>query len=427
MIIENQILHKNVAISPNKQKKLRELATYVYQNSAYWKKVFDQRGLNADSFGAETLMQLPVITKDVLQENLKEMICADRSEVIDYVCTSGTTSKPVHIPLTNNDLERLAYNEYKSILRTGASKEDVFQICTTLDKQFMAGMAYFLGLKKLGAGIIRLGVESLEMHWKTIFELKPTYLIAVPSFVVKLLSYAKNNNIDYSNSSVQKIICIGENIRDVDFNLNTIGKRITELWDVQLFSTYASTEMATAFTECISGNGGHHNEDLLIIELLDQKNDPVKQGEIGELIITTLGIEGLPLLRYKTGDLCKIHTEACACGETSARVSPIIGRTAQRIKYKGTTLFPASIFEILYRFLFVKDAIVLIEKDEYENDAVTIHLALLENNDLSTLKEAIKAAIRVVPKIVTHESLIQLRKKFKLNQKRKLTKVIDLR
>ena len=173
----------------------------------------------------------------------------------------------------------------------------------TLDRQFMAGMAYYSGIRKLGAGIIRVGPGVPSLQWETIFRLKPTVLVAVPSFILKLIQWADEHQIDMASSSVKKAICIGENIRQADFSLNLLGKKITDAWDIKLFSTYASTEMQTAFTECEAGRGGHHQPDLVIVELLNEQDQPVLAGEAGEVTITTLGVEGMPLLRYKTGDL----------------------------------------------------------------------------------------------------------------------------
>ena len=177
----------------------------------------------------------------------------------------------------------------------------------TLDRQFMAGMAYYTGIRKLGAGIIRVGPGVPSLQWETIFRLKPTVLVAVPSFILKMLQYAADHGIDPAASSVKKAICIGENIRQNDFSLNILGNKIISSWNIQLISTYASTEMQTAFTECESGCGGHLQPDLLIVELLDDQDQPVPPGEAGEVTITTLGVEAMPLLRYKTGDLCISH------------------------------------------------------------------------------------------------------------------------
>src|SRR4029077_3419594 len=156
-----------------------------------------------------------------------------------------------------------------------------------------------------------------SLQWETIAKLKPTAIVAVPSFIHKLIQYAGEHNIDINTTSVKKAICIGENIRNTDFSLNVLGKKITEAWNIHLYSTYASTEMQTAFTECSEGRGGHHQPELLIVELLDENNQQVKPGEPGEVTITTLGVEAMPLLRYKTGDICISFDQPCGCGRTS--------------------------------------------------------------------------------------------------------------
>jgi len=160
------------------------------------------------------------------------------------------------LALTDADLDRLALNEYNSFKTAGIDEDDIIQLMTTVDRRFMAGLAYFLGARKLGAGIVRVGNGLPELQWDTITNIQPTVIICVPSFILHLITYAEANNIDYKNSSVKKIICIGESIRNSDFTLNTLGKKISQKWDVALYSTYASSEMATAFTECEAFKGG---------------------------------------------------------------------------------------------------------------------------------------------------------------------------
>ena len=180
-----------------------------------------------------------------------------KSKVSDYVTTSGTLGDPIAFYLTKNDLNRLAENEKGSLQLAGGSQDDIYQLITTMDKRFMAGLAYFYGIMSMEAAIIRCGPGSPYSQWDSIQRFSPTTLIAVPSFIPKLLDYASAQKIDFSKTSVKSIVCIGEPIRNNDFSLNDLGKRITSQWDVQLFSTYASTEMSTAFTECEYGQGGH--------------------------------------------------------------------------------------------------------------------------------------------------------------------------
>ena len=164
---------------------------------------------------------------------------------------------PVTFGCTDKDLDRLAYNEMKSFSCAGVKPGNIVQLMTTLDKRFMAGLAYFLGIRKLGASVIRVGNGMPELQWDTINRLKPDTIMCVPSFILRLIEYAEMNGIDYRNSSIRRIIGIGEGLREQDFSLNLLGNRIKEKWDVDLFATYSSTEMGATFSECPFGCGGH--------------------------------------------------------------------------------------------------------------------------------------------------------------------------
>src|SRR5450755_1532016 len=262
------------------EKKLEELMTYLKSNSPYYQKIFKQHQINPEGIRRlEDLVFLPTTGKEDLQLYNDEFLCVPKPSVIEYTSTSGTLGAPVTIALTEKDLQRLAYNEFKSFTCAGCVQDDVFQLMLTLDRQFMAGMAYYAGIRMLGAGIIRVGPGVPSLQWETIFRLKPTVLVAVPSFILKLIQYAKDHNIDPATSSVKKAICIGENIRQTDFSLNLLGKKIMDAWNIKLFSTYASTEMQTAFTECEAGQGGHHQPELVIVELLNEQDQAVHPGE----------------------------------------------------------------------------------------------------------------------------------------------------
>lgn len=161
---------------------------------------------------------------------------------------------------------------------------------TTIDKRFMAGLAYFRGLRKLGAGIIRMGAGIPELQWNSILQYRPKYLITVPSFLLKMIEYAENHNIDYKNSSVYGAVCIGERLRNQDFSPSKLTEKIIRKWDIKLYSTYISTEMNTTFTECEFHCGGHHPE-LIITEILDEAGNSAST-RCGEPVITTFFLGG---------------------------------------------------------------------------------------------------------------------------------------
>lgn len=410
-------------------KKLQDLLAYLNQKSPFYKGIL--RNSRMDNIAIDSLdqmQQLPTTDKEDLQLSNWQFLCVEPSEIIEYTTTSGTLGTPVTIALTGNDLDRLAYNEYLSFTSAGSSKQDVFQLALTLDKQFMAGMAYYLGANKLGAGVVRTGPGVPSMQWDTIFRVKTSTIVAVPSFIIKLIEYADEQGIDLNSSPVKKIICIGENIRNENFELNSLGGKILERWNIRLFSTYASTEMQTAFTECNAGKGGHLHPELLIAEVLDDDGKWVKPGDYGELTITTLGIEGMPLLRYRTGDICRMYEEPCSCGRNTLRISPIYGRKKQMIKFKGTTLYPPVIFDILNARREIKDYLVEVYSNNLETDEILIHIAMDNPTEKTAamLKSYLHAALRVRPEIA-FTAIEEIREKQIIGDGRKISKILDRR
>ncbi|HKX85314.1 MAG TPA: AMP-binding protein [Flavobacterium sp.] len=382
--------------------KLKEMLVYLNQNSPYYKRLFASENIDITSIQSiEDLQRIPVTTKTQLQEYNDDFFCVPMHKIIDYATTSGTLGSPVTFGLTDEDLERLAYNEAISFACAGVAEGDVVQLMTTLDRRFMAGMAYFLGLRKLKAGVIRVGAGIPELQWDSILKYKPKYLVAVPSFLLKMIEYAEQHGIDYNASSISGVICIGESLRNQDFSNSVLAKIITDKWNVKLFSTYASTEMSTAFTECEHFHGGHHHPELIITEVLDDNNQPVPDGQNGELTITTLGVEGMPLLRFKTGDIVKLHHESCACGRNTLRVGPVVGRKEHMIKYKGTTLYPPAMHDLLNYFAVVQNHVIEISTNDLGTDEILIKIASKNNSEelLTQIKDHFRAKLRVTPKV----------------------------
>jgi phenylacetate-CoA ligase len=351
--------------------------------------------------GLDDLVHIPTTTKEDLQQRNDDFICVPKQSIIDYITTSGTLGDPVTFAMTDKDLDRLAYNEAISFTCADGSANDIYQLMTTIDKRFMAGLAYFMGIRKMGAGVVRVGNGVPEFQWDTITRIQPTAIIAVPSFILKIIEYAEAHHIDYRNSSIRKAICIGEPLRNTDFTPNTLGRRILEKWPVHLYSTYASTEMGTSFTECGEGVGGHHHPELIIVEFLDDADNPVKEGEFGEVTITTLGVEGMPLLRFKTGDVCQHFSDPCKCGRTTTRLGPVIGRKNQMIKYKGTSLYPPSLYDILDSIDFISSYVVEVFTNEIGTDEVIIHVGskIPVSDKEKDIKDHFRSKLRVAPLI----------------------------
>ena len=377
---------------------------YLKGNSPYYRRLFDSYGINiAKIVHLEDLSRIPFTEKKDLQLYNDDFCCVPRRKIIDYITTSGTLGDPVLFGCTEKDLQRLAYNEKKSFMCAGLTDESVLQLMTTLDKRFMAGMAYFLGLREMGAGVIRVGNGIPELQWDTIRRFQPDAIMCVPSFILKLIEYAESHDIDYRNSSIRRIIGIGEGLRDQNFNLNLLGRQIHGKWpEVKLFATYSSTEMGATFSECEYGMGGHVHPELIIVEIIGEDGMPVADGQPGEVVVTTLGVEGMPLLRFRTGDIACKHVEQCRCGRWSYRLSPLLGRKNNMIKLKGTTLYPPAINDVLDNTEYIENYVVIVRNSAAGTDDVLVKVGLKREQDsdvVKELKDSFRSRIRVAPEI----------------------------
>ncbi len=385
--------------------KLQELLRYLDSYSPFYKNLFDSQRIDPTKIsGINDLIHIPPTTKEDLQRQNKDFLCVGKEKIVDYITTSGTQGDPVTFALTDKDLNRLAYNEAISFTCADAHPGEIYQLMTTIDRRFMAGMAYFLGIRELGASVIRVGNGIPELQWDTIHRISPDAIVVVPSFILKIIEYAEKHGIEYQSCSVKKAICIGEPLRNQDLTFNALARKILDKWPLKLYPTYASTEMATSFTECSAGTGGHHHPELIIVEFLDENDQPVSEGEPGEVTVTPLGIEGMPLLRFKTGDICSHYTDPCSCGRTTLRIGPVIGRKNQMIKYKGTTIYPPSLYDILDGIDYVYNYVVEVSINEIGTDHILIHAGSKESisHMESDIRDHFRAKLRVAPTIIFH-------------------------
>jgi phenylacetate-CoA ligase len=431
VMIDNDIEYKSIEeIKAFQEQSLHEALKYLEANSPYYQRMFKSYGINIEKIRhIEDLVKIPFTEKKDLQLFNDEFLCCPKHKIIDYITTSGTLGDPVTFGCTEKDLQRLAYNEKKSFECAGVKPGDIVQLMTTLDKRFMAGLAYFLGLRELGAGVIRVGNGIPELQWDTIRRIKPDTIMCVPSFILKLIQYAEDHNIDYKNSSIRRIIGIGEGLRDQDFNLNLLGRKIKEKWDVQLFATYSSTEMGATFSECEFGMGGHVHPELIIVEIIGDDGLPVPDGQQGEIVITTLGVEAMPLLRFRTGDIASKIVEQCRCGRNSYRLTPLVGRKNNMIKLKGTTLYPPAINDVLDNTDYVENYVIEVRQSEAGTDDVVVKIGLKHQPDFDVVKElkdSFRSRIRVAPQIEIH-SVEEIQKINYPAKSRKPIKFIDLR
>lgn len=412
------------------EKLLADDLAYLQAHSPYYQRMFECYNIDIQKIRhLEDLTKIPFTEKKDLQLFNNDFLCCPKEKIVDYITTSGTLGDPVTFGCTEKDLQRLAYNEKKSFACAGLGPGSIVQLMTTLDKRFMAGLAYFLGIRELGASVIRVGNGIPELQWDTIRRIHPDTIMCVPSFILKLIQYAEDHHIDYQHSSIRRIIGIGEGLREQDFSLNLLGRRIKEKWDVQLFATYSSTEMGATFSECEYGMGGHVHPELIIVEIIGDDDLPVPDGQSGEVVVTTLGVEGMPLLRFRTGDIASKCVEQCRCGRHSYRLTPLLGRKNNMIKLKGTTLYPPAINDVLDNTDYIENYVVEVHTTDAGTDDVVVKISLSRTPDFDVVKElkdSFRSRIRVAPQIEILPA-DQLRQIVFPPKSRKPIKFIDLR
>jgi phenylacetate-CoA ligase len=270
-----------------------------------------------------------------------------------------------------------------------------------MDRCFIAGLAYFSGVRSLGAAAIRNGLSSVDSHFEIIRRLKPTALVGVPTFLLKLGLFVQSQGIDPRSTGVKKMICIGEPVRDSTLAFLRVGENLETVWGAKVYSTYASSETITSFCECVAQRGGHLHPDLAIAEIVNDRGEPLQGGDAGEVVITPLNIEGMPLLRFRTGDVSFLIDEPCACGRQSPRLGPILGRKKQMIKFRGTTLYPNSIYTVLDSFPEISEYSVTATSDYDLSDLIMVQVAVTNAScSAAVIMDKLQAHLRVRPEVV---------------------------
>jgi phenylacetate-CoA ligase len=401
-----------MAITARQDELLARHVGYLVGHSPFYRDMFDGLGLLPEDISCvRDLDRVPFTCKSDLESRYGEFLAVEQQEIVDLCLTSGTTGKMVAMLQSAGDLERLAYNEELSFRAAGFNSADRVLVAVAIDRCFMAGLAYFLGLTRIKAAVLRGGSGNAALAAELIKNFHPTALVGVPSLLINVAARLEQEGIAPSGLGIKRIVCIGEPVREQDFSLSPLGARLAKLWGASIFGTYASTEMATSFTDCAEGVGGHLLPELMVVEIVDENGAPVPAGDFGEVVATPLGVTGMPLLRFKTGDIAALHTGPCACGRNTPRLGPVIGRKSQMLKCLGTTVYPPAIVTVLQGMSGVCGHYIEVENEFALSDRIRV---VVGSNDAalcaSAVAERIAAVIRVKPEvmIVSPEEILKV-------------------
>jgi phenylacetate-CoA ligase len=381
---------------------LRETISRAALTSPFYRERFSSGQVVAtDVRTLADLPRLPLTSKEDIQGRNRDFWAAPREQLTEIVATTGTTGEPVYVAMTNRDMERLGENERRGFSWLGAKPGDRFHVAITLDNLFVAGLAYHLGLHRIGATAIRVGAQPARRHLDLMKQLRPDGLVAVPSLLLALARQAAQDGDNLASFAPRRAMLIGDSIRSQGLASNTLGRLLEEAWGGELFSTYGLTEAGLAYHECSMHQGLHSHPDLIVTEIIDEAGIPVPDGEIGELVITTLQVEGMPLVRYRTGDVTFRVPGACPCGRGGVRIGPILGREQHRLKVKGTTVYPKTIEDALLSVQGVENFVIEAHLGDDETDRLVVRIGTRRDDPCfrKMVSDTLYAKARVTPEV----------------------------
>jgi phenylacetate-CoA ligase len=377
---------------------LAKTVAYAAGHSPFYRKSLKGIG-PVRNLGA--LASLPTTSREELQRRGEEFLAAPREKIVEIVSTTGTTGAPIFVPMTRNDVDRLAESERRGFAWLGAGPGMRFHVAVTMDNLFVAGLAYHEGIRRNGAAVVRVGMQPARRHLDLLRELRPEGMVAVPSMMIVLARLAREAGEDPKRFAPGKLMLIGDAVRGADLSFNATGRFIEEAWGSEIYSTYGLTEAGAAFHECPAHKGLHAHADILLVEAVDDVGKPLQPGETGELVVTTLMTEGMPLIRYRTGDVAFIVPGECPCGRRGARIGPILGRKAHRLKVKGTTIYPKTIEEALVGIEGVENFIIEARDGEDGTDSLLVRIGTgrTDRPFLDIVRTVLFSKARVTPEI----------------------------
>ena len=431
----SQYLHPELETMPEealRQLQLERLQQTVRHcmNSPFYQEKFAALGITPDDIKSlDDVRKLPFTTKDDLREHYPfGLACVPLRECTRLHSSSGTTGNPSVVLHTQKDLEEWAKAVARCLWMVGSRPEDVFQNSAGYG-MFTAGLGFQYGAEKVGMLTVPAAAGNTIRQIKFIKDFGTSVLHAIPSYASRIYEVMKEEGVDPRKDTNLRVLCIGAEPHSEEQR-----QRIEQNLGVKAYNSYGISEMmgpGVAF-ECQEQNGLHIWEDYFIVEIIDPVTlKPVPDGELGELVLTTINREAMPLLRYRTRDLTRILPGECACGRHHKRLARLQGRSDDMIILKGVNIFPIQIEKILLGFKELSTDYLITLETVDSNDIMTIEVEINQmfTDDYNRLKSLereitrqLKDEILITPrvKLVPKGSLV-------VSDEKKAVRVKDLR
>ncbi len=391
-------------------KRLRATVEHVYANVPMYKTRMDEMGVKPEDIkSVDDLCRLPFTNKTDLRDQFPYgLLAVPKDEIVRIQGSSGTTGKPIVSGYTENDVEVWTEMVARSLSAAGAGKEDIIQV-TYGYGLFTGGLGAHQGASRLGSMVVPMSSGNTQRQLMMMHDMGSSLLCCTPSYAIFLGESLKEMGYDLKEFRL-KSGCFGaepwtEEMRD----------KIESLFDINAYNIYGLTEIAgpgVAF-ECCAKNGMHINEDHVIAEIIDPDTGEVlPYGERGELVFTTITKTGMPMIRYRTRDICVLDDSPCSCGRTHVRMSRIMGRTDDMLVIRGVNVFPGQIESVLLKIHGVAPHYMLVVDRINSTDRLEVQVELTDEifsdtvSDIERIRNRITEEIKSVVGISANVKLV---------------------
>ncbi len=381
--------------------RLQNTVKQVYEKVAPYRKKMEDAGVKPEDIKTlKDLQKLPFVTKQDMRDNYPfGLFAVPKDELVRIHASSGTTGKPTVVGYTKKDLEVWTECVSRIAAMGGATNKDVAQICFGYG-MFTGALGLHFGLENMGAALVPSSTGNTEKQIMFMKDFGTTLLVATPSYALRIGEVARQMGLEPSRDLKVKIGLVGSELLT-----EAMRTEMHKLWgeDMLVTSNYGMSELMGPGVsgECEQLCGMHINEDFFLPEIIDPKTGEVlPPGEKGELVITCIYKEALPLIRYRTKDVTRLCYEPCKCGRTTVRMENLDGRTDDMLKIRGVNVFPSQIEEVLLGIDEIGPHYEIIVTRKDHSDILEIRVELAEPVDsykaLEQLEKKIKHKLRIV-------------------------------
>ncbi|MBO5338330.1 MAG: phenylacetate--CoA ligase [Clostridia bacterium] len=381
--------------------RLKETVNRVYEKVPAYRKKMDEAGVKPEDIKTlKDLAKLPFVTKQDMRDNYPfGLFAVPKDKLVRIHASSGTTGKPTVVGYTQGDLETWTECVSRIACMGGASEKDVAQICFGYG-MFTGALGLHYGLEKIGAAIVPSSTGNSQKQIMYMQDFETSLLVATPSYALRLAEVAREMGVEPQKDLKVKIALVGSELLT-----DAMREEMHKFWgkDLLITTNYGMSELMGPGVsgECLEHCGLHINEDYFIPEIIDPKTGEVlPAGEQGELVITCIKKEGLPLIRYRTKDITRLFYDKCKCGRTLCRMENLCGRSDDMLKIRGVNVFPSQIEEVILSVSELGPHYEIILEREGYLDKLTVKVELAHSTDSFSELERIKKLVQSKLKII---------------------------